>query len=165
MVVTLDLFNLNEKMKQISNSSIEVDFFPFTTDRNTERITSLVISCSGIIFEPPVLYSIIWFERFGSDKKRTLLNMIFSMICWLFIAFFIFVQVPETFRYIYGPLPCFVCFLQLFIRYSLVCMVLLFVDAYIVERYLVSFLKLSCDSRFQRAFTACVFVFKVIILI
>jgi len=44
-----------------------------------------------------------WFVRFGGDKKRTLLHIIFSMICWLFIAFFIFVQVPETIRYIYSP--------------------------------------------------------------
>ena len=85
-------------MKQISNTSIalEVDFFSFTTDQNPERITCLVISCLGIILGPLVLYSIIWFERFGSDKKRTLLNMIFSMTCWIFIAFFAGVQVPET---------------------------------------------------------------------
>jgi len=33
------------------------------------------------------------FERYGSDNKRTLLNMLFSKFCWLGITFMFTVQV------------------------------------------------------------------------
>ena len=111
------------------------DYFPFMTKHNPERITCLIVSCLGIILGPIFLYSIIWFERFGSDKKRTLLNMLFSMTCWTALIFIICIQVPETFRYIYGPLPGLVCFIHLFLRYTLACMFMLFIDAFTVTRY------------------------------
>ncbi len=103
------------------------DYFPFMTEQNTARITCLIISCLGIIFGPIVLYSIIWFERFGSDKKRTLLNMLFSMTCWTALIFIICIQIPDTFRYIYGPLPSLVCSMHLFMRYTLGSMFMLFI--------------------------------------
>ncbi len=110
------------------------DFFPFMTEQSPERITCLIISCLGIIVGPIVLYSIIWFERFGSDKKRTLLNMLFSMTCWTALTFIICIQVPETFRYVYGPLPGVVCFTHLFLRYTLASMFMLLIDALTITR-------------------------------
>ncbi len=54
------------------------------------------IFCDGILLGPLALYSIIWFERFGSDEKRTLLNMLFSMICWTCIGFCLCIQVIDA---------------------------------------------------------------------
>ena len=85
------------------------------------------------------LYSIIWFEKFGSDKKRTILNMFASLFCWECIKFMLLVQTTETFRFLYGPLPHFVCYIQLIIRSSTVVNFMLYMDASIVARYIFIF--------------------------
>jgi hypothetical protein len=49
-------------------------------------------------------YSIIWYERFGSDYRRTLLNQLISSICWN-IVFQNMVNVPlEIILTTFGPL-------------------------------------------------------------
>jgi hypothetical protein len=43
---------------------------PVVSDRN------------GFIKSTPGLYGFIWFERFGSDKKRTIINELLAFIGW-----------------------------------------------------------------------------------
>ena len=38
------------------------------------------------------IVSVIWFERFGSDLKRTLTNRLVSDVCWVSIQFFLICQ-------------------------------------------------------------------------
>ena len=111
------------------------DYFPFMTETSFLKIFSVTFSCLGILLGPAALFSIIWFERFGSDKKRTLLNLLFSISCWECAIFVFLVQIPETMRFIYGPLPDFVCNSQTLIRYSMILSLLLLLDAIIITRY------------------------------
>jgi hypothetical protein len=48
----------------------------------------------------PSLYGIIWFERFGSDSKRTLINQLFASVCWYLMVLILFLQTPVIFRII-----------------------------------------------------------------
>ena len=58
-------------------------------------------------------FGIIFYEKFGSDKKRTIINKLFSSTCWSINAFYFFCQLTEAFIYVYGPLPESVCFVHL----------------------------------------------------
>ena len=89
------------------------DFFKNLTDESNKwsknvGVAFSVVSCLTI---PCLLYSIIWFERFGSDKKRTLLNRIVSLGCWSAIEYLLCIQTFETVRYVFGPMPETFCFL------------------------------------------------------
>jgi len=44
----------------------------------------------------PLLFGIIWYERFGTDSKRTLMNQLVSSICWHLIFSIVFLQLPMT---------------------------------------------------------------------
>ena len=67
---------------------------------------SLLLSCIAL----PLLYGIIWYERFGSDLKRTLINQLFSSVCWYLITSIIVVQLPLTVRFmIQNSLSCLYC--------------------------------------------------------
>ena len=48
------------------------------------------------------LYGIIWFERFGSDSKRTLINQLFASVCWYLMVPIVCLQTPMIFRIIYN---------------------------------------------------------------
>ena len=51
----------------------------------------------------------IFYEKFGSDKKRTVLNKLFSSTAWAVSFYYIFGQLIEAFLYIHGPLPASFC--------------------------------------------------------
>ena len=110
------------------------DFFPFMTESSAPKWAALTISIIFTVAGPFALYSIIWFERFGSDQKRTLMNMLFSMMLWTWILFIVVVQVLEIARYIVGPMPSPVCIFHLVTRYTLVSMVVLILDAMMITR-------------------------------
>ena len=111
------------------------DFYPILTENNFPRILCLGISCSTILFGIPFLLSIIWFERFGLDKTRTIINMLVARVSLTKINFLLLVQVPEIVRYTYGPLPDWVCLWQTIFRDSFTLIALLHFDAIVIVRY------------------------------
>jgi hypothetical protein len=111
------------------------DFYPILLDNNAYRFGCLTLSFISITVGTPFLYSVIWFEKFGSDKKRTILNLLFSLSNYLIIFFLWFIQIPETLRYIVGPLPFFICYGQQILRNFFVISMMLFADVIIVIRY------------------------------
>jgi hypothetical protein len=57
----------------------------------------------------PSLYGIIWFERFGSDSKKTLINQLFASICWHLMVLYC-LEFPIIFRILYkGAFSHYVC--------------------------------------------------------
>ena len=112
----------------------ESDLFPFMTDNTAAKWTAWAFSCFLTVIAPCALYSVIWYERFGSDKKRTLVNMLFAQMCWTTIAFMYSVHIIELIRYSYGPLASSLCFLQLLVRLVLVEMAGHFLCGIIIAR-------------------------------
>lgn len=132
----MNVFN-NSSFSNETNKT--VDFFQVLMANNPTKILCLAFSLIGILFGPPFLYIIIWYEKFGSDQKRTLLNMYVSMYCWEWIKFVLLVQTIETARFLYGPLPHFVCYGQLVLKNSTINNALLYMDARILTRYIYIF--------------------------
>jgi hypothetical protein len=62
---------------------------------------AIVLSVLLSLIVIPSLYGIIWFERFGSDSKRTLINQLFASICWYFMISALFLEFPIIFRVVY----------------------------------------------------------------
>ena len=87
----------------------------------------------------PTLYSIIQYEKFGSDNKRTVLNKLAASICWCAILIEILVQIPEWIRYCFGPLSSFFCYLHLVIKNTLAIQLMLLFDAISILRYIFIF--------------------------
>jgi hypothetical protein len=137
MAITEDIFQNDSNILQ--DIKKDNDYFSGLVDNNWFKTVCLVFSCLAIIASPLILNSITWFEKYGSDNKRTLLNMVVSLYCWVIIEFVIFVQIPETARFLIGLLPAFVCQLYAFFRVSLVTVMLLYSDTTIITRYIFIF--------------------------
>jgi hypothetical protein len=114
----------------------KTDFFDKLTENNILKISSflfLIISC---IVSIPASYGIIWFEKFGSDHRRTIVNRLVSSMCWTFIIHICFlVHLPEMFRYMYGPLPESWCFMSSVIRNDLSIVFVLSYDTISIMRW------------------------------
>ena len=72
--------------KMSNNSSISSDsgshFFQDLDQNNPFKTMSLIFCSSSLLFLLPALLGIVWFEKFGSDNKRTMINMLVSSVCW-----------------------------------------------------------------------------------
>ena len=80
-------------------------------------------------------YSIIWIERFGSDKKRTIINQLVASLCWTFITWNSTVQVLRLVRLLHGPLGLKLCVWTVILQRSVTTIVLLLVNAKSTIRY------------------------------
>jgi len=103
---------------------------------NPYKFVFIVASIACIICVLPSLYSIVWFERFGSTKERTVINKLFSSICLAGMLTNFFVQVLYIFRFAYGPLPAMVCFVLCLTKRVIINYALLMLDLISLIRYI-----------------------------
>ena len=123
-------------MADYKNQSItDRSAFYALTENNPLQILSLTLAITCTLVCTPLLYSVIWFENFGSDKKRTLINKLVAMNCWNTIGYLILVQAPEILRFVYGPLPMIICAIQNVLKFSFAISIVLNSDAIIVANY------------------------------
>jgi hypothetical protein len=63
------------------NSSVPAtDFYEGLMSNHWPKIVCMALSCAAMLAAVALCYAVIWFERFGSDAKRTIVNKIFSSI-------------------------------------------------------------------------------------
>ena len=65
------------------------DFFSGLTEDKPVKTFCLTFATLVSFVLPFFLYSIIWFEHFGSDNKRTLINRFASLGCWTAMEYFL----------------------------------------------------------------------------
>ena len=110
-----------------------------TSDKNIYKYVIVVIEVLLIIFIVLVCYSIIWYERFGTDNKRTLVNKFVSAICWTGICWHLTVQVIILIRFLYRPFNYSTCFWYVLSRRTLTSVSIMFLNAITLSRYIFIF--------------------------
>jgi len=103
------------------------------------KVISVIFSTVGTIVLIPLTYGIIWYEHFGSDKQRILVNKFVSSLCWTFLEWLFFIQTFDIVSFIVGPMPNSICFTQVLLRNSIPLQVLLFMNGIAVTRYIFIF--------------------------
>lgn len=64
-----------------------------------------------------LLFGIIWYERFGRDQARTLINQQVASICWSGILWLLLVEVPFIARFMVNtPFNIYFCMTQMTIN-------------------------------------------------
>jgi len=117
------------------NASVDGDFFENLYRNRPSKFIIMSAALVLMAINLTLLYGIIWFERFGLDLKRTLINKLVSSICWSTMAIIIFAHGLTITRFTIGPLPKPVCLIRaLFLSSSVTC-ILLFMDGILIARY------------------------------
>jgi hypothetical protein len=115
------------------------DFFYGISEKKTSKIVGIIFSITSAPIIALLLYSIIWYEKYGLDKKRTLLNKLVSSICWTAIAGNTFVQIPRLVRSVTCPFPELACFFGEMLRRQILTQYFLFLDGIMITRYVYIF--------------------------
>jgi len=115
------------------------DFFREVFETRPSKVAAVIFSATVGFILLMLVYGITWYEHFGSDKKRTLINKLASSLCWTWFGWFILIQFPDIVRYISVPLPHNFCSIQLAIKNALYAQTLLFLDGIIITRYIFIF--------------------------
>jgi len=126
----------NDSSNSVESSNItQEDFFKGVYEHRPVK-TLILFLCLGLtIINILLLYSIIWYEHFGSDLKRTLINKFAVSICWCGIMSEIVLQGVTMIRHTTGPFPSSICIIRTILLYSYTMNLLLFVDLNLLTRY------------------------------
>ena len=122
----------------MENETNQNFFFGLTEDKMALKLC-LTYAISTSVILPIFMYSIIWFEKYGSDNRSTLLNKFATSICCCGIQYLMFVQMAENMFYLHGPLPANFCLFVRILRSALFIEMFIYLDLIIITRYLYVF--------------------------
>jgi hypothetical protein len=121
------------------SSVTRTDFFASLTEKSVVKSFCLTFAFLASWILPIFLWSIVWFEKHGTDNRRTLINKFASSGCWCAIEYFIFAQTLDNIRYIYGPLSKSLCFFIRVVKSTIFFQMFLYLDLIVLSRYLYIF--------------------------
>ena len=121
------------------SQNINGNYFDGLFEQRPSKIVGVILAFILTIVVVLSTYSIIWFERFGSDLKRIFINKLVSSICWCILAWFLIIQVPDLTMHFYRPFPEPFCYVHLIMRNIIVSSMLLFFDVIVLARYMLIF--------------------------
>ena len=118
-----------------NNFTAEYNYYSPLMEGNPYRYVLATITILIMIASLIMCYSIIWIERFGSDKKRTIINQLVTSLCWTFITWNSTVQVLKLVRLLHGPLGLKLCVWTSILQRSVITRAQLIVNAISTIRY------------------------------
>ena len=118
-----------------SNFSGDV-FYENIYKMNPSKIIGIQISLINVLFFTPLFYAIIWFEKYGSNTHRTLLNQLVATSCWHIIGYNLIGQTSEMALAICGPFHHWFCHGQILLKNISNCQQINLLLAMIVTKYL-----------------------------
>ena len=135
----VQMFNESRCYVNLTKYNNTENFFKETMESNPDKYKFVTFSFVLIVLVVSILYGIIWFEKFGSDKKRTIINQCVSSICWTLVFWQLTIQVSCIARMLLGPFSHLFCFWFVVLRRALLTRMLLLVDAITIVRYIFIF--------------------------
>ena len=122
----------NNKFKHTYSDMI---FFSNAYTHDFYRALGITTSLLNFLVLTPLLYSIVWYERFGSDHPRTLINQLVASTCWNGIVHNI-VNIPlSIFIDTFGPMSYQFCRFNFVIKNSIIFHLVLMVQFIILAKY------------------------------
>ena len=121
-----------------SQNILEFNFFEFygqIYQIHPFKIYGICLSMINIFVLTPMLYAIIWYERFGSNQRRTLINQLVAASCWHSVAYNLVGQTAEIALSIFGPFSSWFCHCQLVLKNVVNLQQMLIILAMIVVKY------------------------------
>ena len=90
----------NQSISSSSSLTMTDDFYWPLMENYPMKILSIAFSVISSVIGAVLAMGMIWFERFGSSKKRTVINQLVSASCWTYIFHTCFVvQLLEAVRW------------------------------------------------------------------
>jgi hypothetical protein len=112
------------------------DIFSGLFENRTSKTLVILLTVFIDLINLTLSYGIVWYEHYGIDRRRTLMNKLVASIHWTAMVAVPLSQISELPRYFLGPQSIGFCFLQSVFKNSVKWQCLLLLDAVIFARYL-----------------------------
>ena len=109
-------FNLSETINIDKHKNIYENIYIF----NWPLKIAIFSTVLNILFFTPLFFAIAWYEKYGTNQNRTLLNQLVSSICWITIVQNISDLPLGIFMNLFGPLNLEVCTVFLVYKSALI---------------------------------------------
>ena len=130
---------INSSSSSPLNISSETDFFhELYADSALKQLTMafyFIGAVVGLLSE----FGIIWYEKHGNHRYRTLINQLFATVSWFVIFYILLVFLPDGIRYMVGPLDATFCDVHNILKNFFSVCIMLTMDCIIVLRYIFIF--------------------------
>ena len=131
--------SISQNNSLCSENQIANNFYNLELEHNPFKHIFVIISILIIVVTVVVTTLIIWYEKFGSDKKRTIINQLVSLICWNLIYWCLFIQGAGIARFLYGPFNQTFCFWLVILRRTITTKIIILFDAITTIRFIFIF--------------------------
>ena len=95
-----------------------------------------ILSIGLIIVLLPLFYCIIWYERYGTDNKRTMVNKLVSLMCWNIISWNLTAQIIGIANFPHTPLNNHMKLINIVTRQTITLRQLMLLNAVTLTRYI-----------------------------
>jgi len=125
----------------MANSSLPTsDFYSNITDGKPTKFLVIAFATLTSLIIPAFLYFIIWYEKYGSDNKQTVINKFTTCGIWCAIQYYVLLVTSDTLRFVFGPLPRNVCLILRIIKSAMFLQIFIYFDLIVISRYFYIFL-------------------------
>ena len=115
------------------------DFFALMYSNSSWNIVTMATLIIGALVGLVSTLGIIWYERNGDHRYRTVINQMFSTLSWIVFWYIVLVYIPDGARFLIGPLHYSICeWIYLLKNFFIGCF-LLSLDCIILLRYIFIF--------------------------
>ena len=103
-------FNRNRTysiMATINSSDI---FFNGLLENRASKWIALSFSSLVVICFAPLFYAMVWYEKYGNNNKKTLVDLLLSLLLQKSVFYLVIIKTGDILTYAIGNLPHFICF-------------------------------------------------------
>ena len=123
-------------MPQNSTTITEAAFFSNVYNQDWYLGLAVAFGCCNLFALTPFLYLIIWYEQYGSDHPRSLINQLVVSTCWNGIVNNIVIIPLQIYLSLFGPLSEYFCLCQFVLRTSIIVNLHLMITFIIYAKYI-----------------------------
>ena len=117
----------------------DYDYFEELYSNSVLKTITIGFFLTGVVLGLTFELGIIWYEKNGNHRYRTVINQLFATVSWIVIAYIVLIYVPEGIRYVAGPLSSTFCDIHNILKNWICSSLLLTFDCIIVLRYIFIF--------------------------
>ena len=118
------------------NELIFQEFYSF----NLFQVIGLFASFINIFLVTPLFLLIIWYEQYGTNHNRTLINQFVTSTCWSSVFYNLLAQIPEAALGVFGPFHENFCFFHIVVKNTILSQFVVLLTGISVLKYIYIFI-------------------------
>ena len=106
---------------------------------NVAKVLYVTLCSVVIIVGTPMYYGAAWYEQFGHDKYRTLVNQLISFLCIVMVVHILVCVTGDICIAMFSPLSVWFCEIENYLKNSTLVIIILVIDFILIVKFVLIF--------------------------